>query len=238
MATVQTQDIMPVRSRVSWAAVLAGAVTALSVYLLFGALGVALGLSVQDRVTDTQLGVGVAIWGVLTLLIALFLGGWVTSQCTVGENKSEAVIYGVILWGVVFTMLLWFMAANISFGFNAVMRLASAPAGSPLGDVSQDQLRAYGFTPEQIKQSQAKRDEYRANPNALPNELRRYVEDPRTTEAAWWTFGGILLSMLAAVGGAIAGAGPTLVLAGFRVRSTALGMNYPATTTTRETVNR
>ena len=93
---------------------MAGAVTALSVYLLFGALGVALGLSVQDRVTETQLGVGVAIWGVLTLLIALFLGGWVTSQCTVGENKSEAVIYGVILWGVVFTMLLWQVFQNIA----------------------------------------------------------------------------------------------------------------------------
>jgi ABC-type transport system involved in multi-copper enzyme maturation permease subunit len=98
METVQTQDLVPVRSRISWSAILGGAVVAMAIYLLLGALG----LTLTDRVGSQELGMGAAVWAVATLLVSLFVGGFVTSQCTVGESKTESTIYGVIVWGVVF----------------------------------------------------------------------------------------------------------------------------------------
>src|SRR5262249_48671124 len=53
------------------------------------------------------------------------------------------------------------------------------------------------------------------NPEKLATETReelRQRADDQTKRAAWWAFGGILLSMIAAVGAAGAGAGHHLVL--------------------------
>lgn len=220
MATVETKDLLPVHSRVSWSAILAGAVMALAVYLLLSVLGVALGLSVSGQVGDKTLGIGAATWAVVTILLSLFLGGCVTSQCTVGESKAEAITYGVIMWGVVFALLLWLMAGGVRIGFNAVMGVASTPAATAVANrLTDEDLRAAGFTPEQITTYRSQFDQLRARSENLPAEIRGVATDPRATAAAWWTFGGILLSMLAAVAGALVGSGPNLILAGLTVRS-------------------
>lgn len=225
MATVQTQDLLPVRSRVSWAAILAGAVTALAVYLLLSTLGVALGFSVSGRVGDEELGIGVATWAIISTLVSLFLGGMVASQCTVGENKMEAVIYGLIVWGVVFAMLLWLMAGGIRIGFNAVMGVASSPGNSVLAARLTDRdLEAAGFRQEEIAQRRAEFDRLRAS---LTDEVRNAAQDPRAAKAAWWTFGGLLLSMLAAIAGSLTGSGPTLAIADVRIRQTIMGLVRP-----------
>src|SRR5919204_199405 len=119
-ATLRAEDLVPVRSRVNWGAIFAGAVLALAVYLILTLLGGAIGLTVSDNVRTDTLKTGGAIWAILATAIALFVGGWVTTQCTVGENKTEAVVHGVIMWGVVLAMLLWLMATGIRAGFNAM----------------------------------------------------------------------------------------------------------------------
>lgn len=233
MATVETQDLLPVRSRVSWGAIFAGAVVALATLLVLGALGAALGLSVTGTVEDRNLGMGAAIWAVISLLAALFIGGCVASQCTVGETKSEALTYGVIVWGVVVAMLLWLTASGMRMGFSAVMNIATSPAAAAVLRMSDDDLRNLGFNQEEITRMRARGHELR-NRGDLPADARGVAEDPRTTAAAWWTFAGILLSMFAAVGGAIAGAGPSFTIRGFRLRSAVVGTTFPA----QGTVNR
>src|SRR5437588_647167 len=101
---VQVKDLVPVRSRVSWGAILAGVMTAVAVYFLLAFLGVAIGATVIQRTGTTDIGLtGPAIWAIISLMLALFAGGCVTSQCTVGESKTESVIYGVVLWGTMFS---------------------------------------------------------------------------------------------------------------------------------------
>jgi hypothetical protein len=234
MSAVQAQDLVAVRSRVSWGAIFAGAVTALAVYLLFSTLGVAVGFSVSDSVGDRELGIGATIWAIAAMLISLFLGGWVSSQCSVGENRQEAVVYGIIVWGVMFAMLLWLMAGGIRIGFNAVMGVMNAPAaGAMASRLSDDELRAAGFTQEQVDSLRGQFERLRARAQNLPNEMRAAAQSPNTSAAAWWTFAGIALSMLASIGGALAGSGPTLTFGGIRLRTGVL-----QTTTTREGVVR
>lgn len=229
MSTVQTQDVLPVRSRVSWSAIFAGAVVALATYLLLSTLGVALGFTVSSQVGDKELSIGVVTWAVITTLVSLFLGGLVTSALAVGETKTEAAIYGIIVWGVVFASLLWMLAGGVRLGFNAVMGVASTPSATVVtARLTDRDLEAVGFTPQEITDRRAQFDQLRARNQNLSTEMRNVAEDPRTIQAAWWTFGGIFLSMLASVAGALTGSGPTLTLAAARVRATILTNEFPA----------
>lgn len=211
---VRAEDLLPVRSRVSWGAIFAGAAVALALYFLLSLLGAAVGLSVSDSIRSENLGTGAAIWAVVSMLISLFLGGVVTSQCTAGENQLEAFLYGVILWGVMFASLVWLMATGVRMGFNAMLGAANVAALSRT-DLSTDELERRatraGLTPEQVARLKA------ATP--APEDVRALASDPQTqavaTRAAWWAFGGTLLSMLAAIGGSLAGSGPSPILRRF-----------------------
>src|SRR5262245_20430189 len=95
--TVRAEDVLPVRSRISWGAILGGTMVAVALYVLLGLLGVAAGFSVSPHTTDRQLTVGAAIWAVFSILVALFVGGWSISQLTAGESRCEAAFYGLVM---------------------------------------------------------------------------------------------------------------------------------------------
>lgn len=126
--TLKATDLLSVKSRVSWGAIAAGAMISLAVYFLLTLLGIAAGLEAASRrpkdVADS-LGFGVALFSIITLLISMFFGGWATSRLAVGESKLEAVLYGVILWGVLFVGLFWLVGAGVRVGFGAMLGLAS-----------------------------------------------------------------------------------------------------------------
>jgi len=213
METIHTRDVARVGSRVSWGAILAGAVTTLSLYLLLGTLGIALGFSLSSNVGDRGLAIGATVWAVLATLLSLFVGGWVTSQCSVGETKLEAALYGLVLWGVVFAALIILMGSGVQMGVQSLMGIATSPeVGIVTERLTEQDLQQAGLTREQIERLQARAQN-------LPAELRTRGQDSRTVAAAWWTFGGILLSMLTAVAGSLAGAGPNVVLVRWQGRA-------------------
>ena len=209
---VQTEDLYPVGSRISWGPILAGAMFALAAYFLLALLGAAVGLSVSDTTTVDTMATGAAIWAVLITVVSLFAGGFIASQLAVGENKTEAAVYGLIVWGVVFGMLLWLMASGVRTSFNAMVGLATVASGTTTQDWAVAARRA-GVPQERI-------DEFRRSVAEAPATARRTVENPENQEAAvqatrnatWWAFAGTLLSMIAAALGAIAGAGPAFRL--------------------------
>jgi len=217
---VKTQDVLPVRSRVSWGAILAGAFIALAVFILLNTLGLALGVTVADRADADTLGMGAGIWSAATLLIALFAGGCVASRCSVGETKTEAMFYGVLVWGVFLFFATMAAAGVAGAGIAGAVGLANSPAGREMAarmpDMSDDALRETGVSREEYNRL---RERYTNNPAAAARDA---ANDPRMTAAAWWTFAGLILSIGAAIGGALVGAGPDLMLASVRVRSTAV----------------
>src|SRR5687768_5173807 len=84
---VRVEDIMPLRSRVSWPAIFAGSVMALAFFFVMMLLGASVGLSVYDNVNTNTLNTGAAVWAIASTILAQFVGGWIVSQATVGENK-------------------------------------------------------------------------------------------------------------------------------------------------------
>lgn len=210
---VGVEDLLPVRSRVGWGAVFAGAVVALAAYLVLTLLGAAAGLTISDDVNSGTMKTGAAIWAILTTVFALFLGGWVTTCCTVGETKAEAVIHGVIMWGAVLFMMLWLVGTGMRAGFNAMWGVASFTNVATQDATSDDweaAARRNNVPQETI-------DEWKQSAKNAPEKIADAVRDPANqkaateyaTRATWYTLLGTLLSMAAAVGGALVGSGPS-----------------------------
>jgi hypothetical protein len=115
------EPMWSVNSRVSWGAVLAGGVVALAIYFLMSLLGVALGMTFSDRFTPEQLGTVAAYYTFAALIVCMFIGGWVSTRCTAGEFRSEAALYGVIVWAVTSALLIPLTALGIGTGVGTVL---------------------------------------------------------------------------------------------------------------------
>jgi MFS family permease len=123
---VQKEDLIPVRSRIAWPAIVGGSVLALSLYFLLALLGSAIGFSLGDKVSPHSLSVAAAVYAIVITAVCLFLGGCVASQLTTGENKMEGSLYGIFVWATVFAVLVWMTVAGVKVGFNAIVGVATA----------------------------------------------------------------------------------------------------------------
>ncbi len=210
--TVRAEEVLPVRSRISWGAIFAGVVVALSIYFVLTLLGAAIGLSVSGRVRPESISGGAALWSIGSVLVALFCGGCTASQCSVGENKNEAILYGAVVWGMVFGAMLLMTTSALGSGFSAIMSVANV-SNEATRTMSPDDFAA---TARRAGLSQAEIDSARAKLTDTTSAARTAAENPQNQQAAtdtaakvaWWAFLGTLLSMIAAVVGAYVGAGP------------------------------
>jgi uncharacterized membrane protein len=207
---VHTEDLLPVRSRINWGAILAGAILALSLYFFFGLLGSAVGLSISDNVNANTLGTSAMIYAIAITAICLFVGGYVASQLTTGENKLEGGLYGIFVWATVSAIMLTMMASGMRIGLHAMAGMTAAADNTRRVD--------WEATARQAGVPQARIEEWKAQAQAAPAEARQAVNDPQnqkaaaeaTTRAAWYAFFGVWISMMAAAAGGYVGSGPTL----------------------------
>ena|SRR5438309_1292384 len=200
----QAEDLFSVGSRISWGAILGGALVSLALYFMFTTLGAAVGLSISDRVKPTSLQVTAVVWSILTLSIALFVGGVMASLFTVGENKVESVFYGVIMWAFLLGLFLCLGAAGVRSGFSGMVGLAHvAQSAGPDWEAS---AREAGVPADTIEDWRRKAGETAAKVNdpATQQEMKQAA-----TRIAWYAFAGTWISMIAAAAGSWLGAGPT-----------------------------
>ena len=147
-ARVGVPDGAPaLRSRVSWGAILAGAVVALTIGLMLNTLGVAVGVSTVDAVAgDTPsastLGIGAAVWLLVANLIGLGVGGYAAGRLSGTADKTDATLHGIGVWAIGFLLsavLLGNMAGGAaSSAFSAASSLvggAAQTAGSAVSGV-------------------------------------------------------------------------------------------------------
>jgi len=240
--------------RVSWGGVFGGVLVALGFLLLMTALGVAVGISAaQPGETDAAiLGTGAGIWGGLSLLIALFLGGWVSTRIGAIFDGTTGFFEGMLVWVVSVLLMLYFAGSGIGMLAGGAFKLVGGAAqalgsvvrsqGAPdvSGSVEQMTQRlkdpktaeqiaaATGMPASEVQatlgETAQRVENNRANPAQAAAEakngvaqlmekakssgaLRQKAEEvkPEATRAAWVTFAALLLSLFAAVFGAMAG---------------------------------
>lgn len=92
-------------NRVSWGAIFAGGVVALGAQLLLTLLGIAIGLSTFEPLTEGAIsqavGIGAGIWWTVTALVSLFLGGWTAGRLSGMPLRQDAMMNGIIAWALV-----------------------------------------------------------------------------------------------------------------------------------------
>lgn len=213
--SVKVEDVAGVRSRISWSAVIAGAVFAIAVNMVFTMFFAAIGLSLTETdVRSNAIGVGALIAVLCGMLISLFIGGWVTAQLTAGETERESILYGILTWAAVVAISVALVGMSVRNGYFALVGGAMVVQTSP--DVQnapnwEQSLRNAGATQQQIDNVRAGLD---------PKRAREVANDPNAQEkarqaaiaASWAALVGVLLSMATAIGGALVGRGPSFRL--------------------------
>ncbi len=200
-------DLIGVKSRISWSAILGGTVFALASYFVLTLLLAAVGISLTEAgVRDNAVGVGVLVAMIVVIALSLFLGGWVSSQLTAGETRNEAALYGIMTWAAVTGISILMVGMGVRAGYYAVLGGTVVAQNNERVPAWEDAARQAGVSQAQIDSAKASID---------PSRVRAEANNPQNQEqareaamaAAWAALVGTMLSMAASVGGALAGSG-------------------------------
>lgn len=128
--------------RVRWGPIFAGLAVTLSAYLIFLALGAAIGAtniagSGAPRSNLDNVGSAIGTWSIISLFLSLLIGGWVTSRACGPVNRNTALLNGAILWATTLALSAWLVANGVSGAFG----LVASNAGEIVNQVQQSGTR-------------------------------------------------------------------------------------------------
>ncbi|MEZ2248783.1 hypothetical protein [Microcoleus sp.] len=185
---IVVNSVMEYHDRVRWGPIFSGLVIAIGSQLVLSALGAAIGLSNiansgAPRSIAGSIGTGVGIWSIISLLISLGLGGWVTARACGPMNRNTALLNGAILWATTLTIGSWLLANGVAGTFGVV----AANAGEAINQAQQGGVDL---------------------PNQAPNVTAQNARDiaGNAAKAGWSFLFGSLLGLVASMAGASAGA--------------------------------
>ena len=185
-----------IHSRISWAAIFAGAILVVAVQLLLSMLGAGIGLgTVNVNAGSTpdasSFGIGAGVWWVVSSIVALGFGGYVTAWLAGVELRWDGTLHGLITWAMatLFTIYLLSSAIGgiIGGGFSALGGVASA-AVSGVKEAAGPLTQAAGVSPDMLQQ-QAQAYLKPANPDPAtmtPEDAQKQV----VTNLATYAKGG------------------------------------------------
>lgn len=130
----RTNIVPPQGPRVRWGGVMSGFFVAIGILMIMGALGLAIGVTAlgdpRAATGDTAsgLGIGAGIWAFITMLVALFLGGMVSTKVTDRPDRPGAVIHGLLVWVLFLLFTVWMIASGISLGLSGLFGALSGLA--------------------------------------------------------------------------------------------------------------
>ncbi|HEU4619973.1 MAG TPA: hypothetical protein VFV10_18190 [Gammaproteobacteria bacterium] len=243
-------------TRVSWGGIWGGVLVALGVLILLTALGLAVGVSAANpgQTEAETIGTAAGIWGGISLLIALFLGGWVATRIGAITDRTTGFFEGSLVWVLSLLIMAYAATSGVSTLASGAFRIVGG-ATQAVGQAVQsqggidldvsgsvDQIAARLRDPQTaqriasvtglpvdnvrqtLEQTAQRVESNRDNPTEAANAARqgaaqlmqqarssgaleRQAEriQPQASQAAWITFGALVVSLLAAVIGAMVG---------------------------------
>lgn len=144
VATPASIGVTNVGKRVSWGAIFPGTVVAVAVQVLLSILGIAIGASVIDPVTEANpldgIAIGTGIYLVVSSILALFAGGYVAGALAVVQDRQDRTLHGVATWAVATLLMVVLVASGVSRVVSGAMGLigqGAALAGEAASAVAQ-----------------------------------------------------------------------------------------------------
>jgi hypothetical protein len=103
--------------RISWGSIFAGTAVTLITQLLLSLLGLAAGLTTvnptEGSVPATALGIGAAIWWIISSIISLFLGGWSAGRLAGVPRKFDGALHGILSWTLATFLTILFLGSMV-----------------------------------------------------------------------------------------------------------------------------
>lgn len=201
--------------RLSWGAVFAGLVIGIALQLTLTLLGAAIGFSAwQPGESARALGIGAAIWAIISVLLSLFIGGRTTGRLAGILTRTDGILHGILLWALSTIVAVWLLASGVSalaggatglvgnvlgVGAQAASQVAGGAASSRSGRAATEDLgeRAEGF----VEANRAKAESLADTLGAKAAAVARDAEGSADT-GAWLALLALGLSLGAAVAGA------------------------------------
>jgi len=186
---IDSTTVVTPTDRVRWGAILAGLITALATLAVLGTLGSAIGASAYDPGDSARnFGIGAGIWGIISVLIAFMLGGWVAARTAAVRGRNNGMMNGAMVWAVAIPLMAYLVAGLLGKAVST-----GAEAADAIRSVAVDQTQLDGSSETQPVSTRME--------NATQDIDSEQVAD-RTARSAWTTLVGLLLSLgAAAVGG-------------------------------------
>lgn len=173
-------------ARIKWGAVFAGWVVGLAVQMVLMLLGLGFGawaIDFRDNNPAEGLPTGAAIWTGVSMLIAAFTGGYVTSRLSGIFTRPDGLYHGIVVWGVNWLIFAWLtttaMAAmvggvfsvfgstlqTVGQGMSGVASTAANKLGDKLGQIS--------LSPEGLRQQIESILAASGKPELQPGQVRQ-----------------------------------------------------------------
>ena len=105
--------------RISWGAIIAGAILTLVVQIMLSLLGVGIGLATLDPAGNgspdaSTLGSASGIWTILTVLIATFVGAYAAARLSGAGEKTDGVLHGIVTWATSTLVIVYLLTSGVS----------------------------------------------------------------------------------------------------------------------------
>jgi len=115
--------------KVAWGAVFAGAVVAIAVQIMFTVLGWAIDFALiepaQAQAVPRGMGVGAAVWWIVTGLISLFIGGWVAGRMAGLPQRLDAGLHGLVTWGLALLISVFLLTTAVGNLVGGTMQVVT-----------------------------------------------------------------------------------------------------------------
>ncbi|MHB1416568.1 MAG: hypothetical protein ACYC1C_15080 [Chloroflexota bacterium] len=100
-----------------WGAILGGLFAALGFELLSASLGLGILTVVSPGVpiTVAAIGIGGAVWGIITFFLATFIGGWVSARSLAVGGVGPALLNATVVWGLVTSVTALVLVIPLAF---------------------------------------------------------------------------------------------------------------------------
>lgn len=127
------------RLRPSWGAIFAGTAIALAVTILLDLLGLGIGLATIDPASGdtpsgTAFGAWTGVWWLVSMVVALFAGGWVAGRLSGFDRRTNTALHGLVVWGLSSVVMAYFamsaLGSVVGGAFGAVGSALQATTGA------------------------------------------------------------------------------------------------------------
>jgi hypothetical protein len=174
--------------RFSWAAVFAGAIISLGIWLLLHVLGLGAGLTAinpHDAGSLRGVGLGTGIWSLIVPLIAMFVGGFAAAKVAGPITRLGGAIHGAALWSlatIIGTLALFSLLSGLLGGVARVGQQAVGGMGKALGAAANGNLMgAAGISTDDLLAPVNERLKHQGMPAVSSEQLGSAVKDAMKT---------------------------------------------------------